>query len=622
MARQIRWQVAFQSKAGVNCHVDIYDDGWTGGITQLQGTDNPFYYDEDDDDNLLSVVRSKTGYIEVIEQNMGDLAALYPDNNLSHYVEFYYDSIMEFCGYIQAQSFDNDIEPWKHVLHLPVVSFLGLAEDFKMNTVNPPRDITLGEMLADMLDVMQAPFAYVYIPRRDIEVNCWLSKTVNSLAVSPFNDDYSQVKDVVSPMFSPRNYREAIEGICNAFGLIVYEFRDKLVFRDVRKVGTYISLESANLRNIGTSWTTQGVPQDNGSFYNIGDFYTWVDNKANTSTIKPFQKITRKCQGDYVDNVELTFDRFKFYQVRGYPYESNKNYAFFTSETPEFVCSMLEAVNQTFDNYGYLTRSGVSIIEYADIDPTGKLNAKKKSIVIIPGSWSQGLDIFTYKFFRRPTGNAFIFSCPYEWGDKPSSYNQDNVDHYELGFEIKVGDMYYRGGGEWSTTRHFIGITATEFSVTNVPEGTIEVIVRYNQATGGSPQRLLSIGEMTLKEDQKIWSDYTVDKEQDAVINNTNGFGIGEETVDNLFSLKRKDSNSLRPDSNINPPTYPYLMQTQQRRVVRYALKALNLHKVYHPYILPWKDTDGTMYRIIARSFTPIDDEMTLVLHHSPAFTQ
>lgn len=176
--------------------------------------------------------------------------------------------------------------------------------------------------------------------------------------------------------------------------------------------------------------------------------------------------------------------------------------------------------------------------------------------------------------------------------------------------------------GEWSTTRHFIGMTATEFSVTNVPEGTIEVIVRYNQATGGSPQRLLSIGEMTLKEDQKIWSDYTVDKEQDAVINNTNGFGIGEETVDNLFSLKRKDSNSLRPDSNINPPTYPYLMQTQQRRVVRYALKALNLHKVNHPYILPWKDTDGTMYRIIARSFTPIDDEMILVLHHSPVFTQ
>jgi hypothetical protein len=127
---------------------------------------------------------------------------------------------------------------------------------------------------------------------------------------------------------------------------------------------------------------------------------------------------------------------------------------------------------------------------------------------------------------------------------------------------------------------------------------------------------------MTLKEDQKIWSDYTVDKEQDVVINNTNGFGIGEETVDNLFSLKRKDSNSLRPDTNINPPTYPYLMQTQQRRVVKYELKALNLHKVNHPYILPWKDTDGTMYRIIARSFTPIDDEMILVLHHSPVFTQ
>ena len=39
-------------------------------------------------------------------------------------------------------------------------------------------------------------------------------------------------------------------------------------------------------------------------------------------------------------------------------------------------------------------------------------------------------------------------------------------------------------------------------------------------------------------------------------------------------------------------------------------------------FIYSWKDTDGTMYRIIARSFTPIDDEMTLVLHHSPAFTQ
>ena len=108
MAIGKRWTIPFMSKAGVSCHIDIYQDEWTGSVTTLTGGGTPIIYDEKDDKDLLSPIRYKTGYINIIEQNYGDLIDIYPDSDTSRYVEFYYGNRLDFTGYIQASSYDND----------------------------------------------------------------------------------------------------------------------------------------------------------------------------------------------------------------------------------------------------------------------------------------------------------------------------------------------------------------------------------------------------------------------------------------------------------------------------------------------------------------------------------
>ena len=61
---KIRWQMQFKSRSNVACKVDIYMRDYTGNdVTQLTGAETPVSWDEDNDEDLLNVVRLKTGYI-------------------------------------------------------------------------------------------------------------------------------------------------------------------------------------------------------------------------------------------------------------------------------------------------------------------------------------------------------------------------------------------------------------------------------------------------------------------------------------------------------------------------------------------------------------------------------
>ena len=85
MARSKRWTIPFKSLNGVACRVDIYNEGWTGNVTELSinNADAPgvagvdtFFYEEGNSDNLLDFIRIKTGYINLVETTFGGLNAL------------------------------------------------------------------------------------------------------------------------------------------------------------------------------------------------------------------------------------------------------------------------------------------------------------------------------------------------------------------------------------------------------------------------------------------------------------------------------------------------------------------------------------------------------------------
>ena len=92
-----RWTLPFMSLNGTECRVDIYKKNYTGSeVITLTGCAVPIEWSEDDDEDLLNVVRAKTGTLNVIEENYGDLQELYPSLSTDHYIEVYYGETIEY----------------------------------------------------------------------------------------------------------------------------------------------------------------------------------------------------------------------------------------------------------------------------------------------------------------------------------------------------------------------------------------------------------------------------------------------------------------------------------------------------------------------------------------------
>ena len=60
--RNIRWTIPFKNRDEQLCVINIYEEDWTGGVTEISDTnpnsigyasDEPFTWEEDDDDEDL-----------------------------------------------------------------------------------------------------------------------------------------------------------------------------------------------------------------------------------------------------------------------------------------------------------------------------------------------------------------------------------------------------------------------------------------------------------------------------------------------------------------------------------------------------------------------------------------
>ena len=147
MAYTNRWSITFKDFENTTRTIYIQQDGWSGGVTALTPGNNPMIWEEDSSEDLTRRVRGKTGRIEVIEENYGDLADLYPTRPMKNRVV----CSGVFWGYIKAQNSTNGWESGPRTLKLNILSPLAMAYDIPM-----PINASLGlrEMGGVMLDII------------------------------------------------------------------------------------------------------------------------------------------------------------------------------------------------------------------------------------------------------------------------------------------------------------------------------------------------------------------------------------------------------------------------------------------------------------------------------------
>lgn len=605
-----QWTIPFKSQNGTSCHVDIYMRGYTGEtVLTLTGAADPFYFEEDDSEDLLNgVIRYRTGYIRVIETiSYGSLSQLYPTSAFDRYVEVYYGDELTFNGFIQVQNFSGDVVPVPRVLELPVISPMGLFKKrtFRNTLYMPPTVVTLGDVLNTML--LNSTYNYVYLPNNyGYPDPVSLSMEISSLVVTPWNEEFHHSINI-APMLKVMKsvtYDYIINAICKAFGWICHDTPDALVFTAFDFEGYYCYYPNGH---IGDNEYKQDA-NISATATDLTTYFSLADNDANETTLQPDTGIEISYEGnDDIGDHIFDFQRTYVPAENGVVIEPSfiPDMDAFPNHAEIFsLCNLLPVPN-------VWELSGVAPLTF---DANDKLNVGECAcawngsegiMISLGGSYPSGHELFRIRFYiRRRSGQYYGFS-----------YDMKGKKHGGLGgLSMNESDV----------DEHYI---YASFDLSN--SDYIEVVFKYRWINNELPQLpaqtliFISNIKLTIFENKVPYTEYRFTPKSDVDIVGPDGFVAdihsGEtnpsisSSITMPISLYRLNDHLLGTSvRQTRITTYPYLFQPRKMLVskFRYASQLTFPHVRLFTYL-------NKKWRIIAQRFNPWNDEYELTMQHS-----
>lgn len=309
-----RWTVTFKSRGGVTCLVKIYDPDFPSTVSPMAVTaaSDPFSYQEEDSHDLLNdVMRYRTGYLRIIDddtEGYKQIDDIYPQKAFDRYVEVYYDGVLSFTGYIQVTDFDDEQVPQPRVLEFPITSPLGLFDKKTFSNIayTPPEMVTLGQMLTRALHSFN--YERVYFPKNHGYPNpVHLGMQCFSTLINPWDDNYhtSVTSAWGQKVMKGEPLSYLIEAICKAFGWICHDTPTALIFTAFDYQGAYSYSPVDHIYETGYIYDATDIPS---TAVAVTDYLTPADDKANIETIQPETGIEVEYEGDD-GTIDFSFDR-------------------------------------------------------------------------------------------------------------------------------------------------------------------------------------------------------------------------------------------------------------------------------------------------------------------------
>lgn len=606
-----RWTIPFVSLKNVSCRVDIYKRGYTGStVTTLASNVSgapgcaaaqPFYWEEDDDESLLEVIRVKTGYVNLVETTRDGLADLYPSTNTEHFVEVYYGSDLVFTGFMQAQTFENEWGPAPRELSFPIISPLGIMDGFTFNTINPPTRVTFATLFREIISGSNGAYNYVRMQSTGgnptTTINEFNSMDIQSLVVSP----YKSKLDGTNP-FDGNDYLYFIEAVCNCFGLIAHDEPGRLVFSKFDNDNNYyLTIDSG-----GAVTVSQFA-----SYYDLDAEFENRSADNGESLILPLNKITIDYEGDDVKDARLTYDYFSKAQgtilVSGW--------------------SMAKCTNHD----GCLTSD--QLISNPIINSDGRMSPSYGTAFI-----AAGMDQLTEQIFcQGPSyspNNLFKWIVP-DWCGRGGrikfkvmagwGIHQINEDAEDPGLAVYLtcGSYNYNfsnnGWGATSYAKQLSGSGEKEISFT-APPIEAPLVMEVFCTSRLSSEVVISIQNLRIEANNSLVGAYLdISRDLKRVIQGTPSPEEGsiDATLGRAFS---QYSNYVHVIGNIGQnPQYNYLKTAQNRLIISGALMSNGIPTaLLSAYLRKVKFWNANWrWKIIATAFEPREDRWTLTLHHS-----
>lgn len=607
--------MTFVSLNGTNCRVDIYKRGYEGSeVVTLVGAANPFEYEEEDsEDTLNSVIRYRSGYLRIREDNYGDLDELYPLLNTDRYIEFFYGESLDFNGFVQAQEFENPWSPGPREVELPVISPLGLAAQTTIDWTqyNPPRWLSIESMINNMLSALDGGYEGYYFPT--IITNGYpltVYSYVGSLTFCPWGNGFGKNTDNPNGIYDPKTVEDALTNVCTWMGLILHDVPGYVVFQRLDYNGQYIKRRDT----------------DNPFYSPLVTDLTLVSAVAssnnNTSKVMPMSKIEVKFAGE-IEIPTVDFGRCRGF-ARGCAVEDHE----FCTNRPvveDFTGEYTVAVGVNSD--GQIDKGAICLGAYG----SGGL---QESIMFRPSpNWSTGKKIATYTFYEW-NGIVSRLFFTFKYGDGLNSLN--NPGSEKIAIIIKAGNYYYQDQSRsWTTqpvgyTRNWNdGRSECEIGFVVNHELTTEPLTVEFYAPDNSDRYIYTINNIGLK----LWSsasDQYLNRSFYDVDYNIEGTpSIVDGSVERGYSTRCYSLNRIRVNEHYiigatwnevveAEPEYPYLLQAQDRLQVSVKMSRQDYTRIYLDRLILWGTS--AKWRTIAMGFRPWDDTYKLTLHHSVTF--
>ena len=596
-----RWTGSFKSLNNTTCRIDIYMKDYTGSFIQnVTCAADPFFYEEDDDSDLLNdVLRYRTGYIRLVEEydsgSTLSLDEIYPSGVFDRYVEVFYGSDLVFNGYIQVQDFNNELVPVPKVIELPVISPLGLMKQktFSNTQYLPPSSVSLGSLLDTILTNMG--YSYLYMPKN--YGNITLAEKIFSLAVSPWNDDYHHSINVgpANYVMTGKDYEFVVDAVCKAFGWICHDTPTALVFTSFDYEDTYCYYPVGHIGETGYR-SDSSVPYAASA---LTDNFDPADKKATMMTLQPDTGIEIRYDGSAYDQ-ELSFKRTYI--------PSSDGVVIQPSYIPDMDLYPAHAEIFSLCNLIPISQAGEfdSSLGALTFDNYDKINVGKgccawnghEGVMISMASYSSGVTLFYVRVYLvKRQGRKYGFS-------------------YKM---MGRKDGYISGLSEDGIESYYV---YTEYDNTHENYIQINFKYRYGGQFAQLPlQSLIFIYDMEFKvfEDAEPYSDYRYAPASDSDIiapagTDTNITPAISSSVTMPISLYRNNDHLIGTTMRTTKLTeYPYLFQP--RKELKGIFRLISAPTFPHIRLFSYL---GKKWRIIAQRFDPWDDEMTLTLQNSP----
>lgn len=597
----IQWTFPFKSLNGTSCRIDVYKRGYTAEfVYTLRAAANPFYFEEDDSDDLLNdVLRYRTGYIRVIEEYAhGWISEIYPSAPFDRYVEVYYGETLVFNGFIQVQNFSNDQVPVPRVIELPVISPLGLMEKrtFRNWQYQPPVNVTLAALLNT---VLINSYTYVYYPSNygyPNPVNFGMK--IMSLVVTPWDSNYHHSMNIAAyqRVMKGQSYSYIIEAICKAFGWIAHDTPDALIFTAFDYEGNYYR---TTVGHIGESGYTENADIPSAAT-DLTTYFTPADSNANITTLQPETGIEIDYDGDLEGTHEFDFK---------HTYISDNSIVTMPSEASEpdeinSLCNLgpvpfLQEISLvgplSFDNDDYVN-IGQGVCAW---------NGNIGVMISLSGSYPSNKSLFSVRFYiKKRSGQLYnvsynmignsggflralaIYSSNVDSYYITTSVNSSNDDYVEVSFKYRFG-----GSHERLPAHALIFISNIVLHV--YEDGEPYADYRYKPADSGdiiSPDGDTSVEGYTGELNPAISSSVTMP-----------------------ISLYRMNDhligNSVRDDKLT---VYPYMFTPRKHLVSKFRYEAA----LTFPHVKLFTYMNRK-WRIIAQRFDPWNDEYQLTMQNS-----